>query len=123
MKKIFFVLLMAFSCSSWAEWQFLGETEGETDADAASIFFDATSIKKEGEIRRVWAVSNKNNASTRHLLEYNCKKEQVRFLSSSSFSQPMAQGTLLDGNNVIGSWSYIAPRTIHELLLTRVCSK
>ena len=123
MRVIFFVLLVAFSNATWAEWQFLGETEGETDADATSFFFDATSIKKEGEIRRVWSVSNRNNASQRHLLEYNCKKEQVRFLSFSKFSQPMAQGNLLETDNIIGSWSYVAPRTIHEALLTRVCNK
>ena len=123
MRVIFFVLLVAFSNATWAEWQFLGETEGETDADATSFFFDATSIKKEGEIRRVWSVSNRNNASQRHPLEYNCKKEQVRFLSYSKFSQPMAQGNILETDNFIGSWSYVAPKTIHEELLTRVCTK
>jgi len=123
MRVIFFALLVAFSNATWAEWQFLGETEGETDADAASFFFDATSIKKEGEIRRVWTVSNKNNASWRILLEYNCKKEQVRFLSNTKFSQPMAQGTVLAVDNDIGSWAYVAPRTVHEVLLTLVCTK
>ena len=123
MRVIFFVLLVAFSNATWAEWQFLGETEGETDADATSFFFDATSIKKEGEIRRIWSVTNKNNASRRILLEYNCKKEQVRFLSNTKFSQPMAQGNVLDVDNNISSWAYVAPRTVHEALLERVCTK
>jgi hypothetical protein len=120
MRKIFFVLLMAFSCSLWAEWEFLGET------DSSSFFFDAASIKKEGEIRRVWAVSNTNikdkGASERHLLEYNCKKEQVRFLSRTKFSEPMALGEALEVGNDISNWIYVAPRTVHESLLKRVCA-
>ena len=123
MRAIFFVLLVSFSSATWAEWQFLGETEGETDADATSFFFDANSIKKERELRRVWTVFNRNNASQRHLLEYNCQKEQVRFLSNTKFSQPMAQGNVIETDNNISSWAYVAPRTVHEALLTRVCTK
>lgn len=121
MKSKLVMLFLVFSSPAWAEWEFLGET------DNSLFFFDSASIKKEGEIRRVWAVSNTNikdkGASERHLLEYNCKKEQVRFLSRTKFSEPMALGEALEVGNDISNWIYVAPRTVHESLLKRVCAK
>jgi hypothetical protein len=129
MMKIFFVLLMAFSCSAWAEWKFIERGTSSKDA----FFIDPLTIKKEGNKRKVWELSNlfqmgKNGEmSTRSRTEYDCKEKQYRFIQISYFPGEFATGlTLLIDNFQIngpgGEWREIAPGTVDEALFKFVCT-
>ena len=129
MKKIVFILLMAFSCSVWAEWKFIEQGTSSKH----SFFIDPMTIKKEGNKRKVWELKNlfqmgkMGEMSTRSRIEYDCKEEQYRFIQISYFPEKFATGSVLLVHNYQinipgGEWSQIAPETVDEALFKFVCA-
>jgi hypothetical protein len=85
----------------------------------AVSYLDATTIRKNGEFRRVWVLLDllvrgpDGQLSVRALAEYDCKEERARFLYVSTHSGPMATGKIrVSGSNKSSDWHYIAPRTV-----------
>ena len=128
MRKIFFFLFMAFSSSLWAEWIFIDRALSSKD----SFFIDPTTIRKEGNRRKVWELTNysqmKNEAmSMRSRNEYDCKEEQYRFIQISYFPKEFATGPILSTDNLQingpgGEWRQIAPGSVDEALIKFVCA-
>ena len=123
MRKIFFVLLMAFSCSAWAAW------ENISKAGSYTYYVDTATIKKEGTIHRAWVMKNRDfklegEMSVRYLQEFDCKREQSRYLQISQFSGVMGSGDEVDRHDYLDdAWDYIAPGTVDEHLLDYVCAR
>lgn len=94
------LILMIFSISpAWAELTALGEFNGR------NYFVDSDSIKKDGNFRMVWLITNlispgKNGElSWRNKYEYDCYEERSRNRSWSEHSEPMGQGTIIRSNS------------------------
>jgi len=123
-KKIILACVLATSAASaMAEWTRVGET------DAATFYLDYKTIRKDGNLRKVWAVVDLNQPhesglmSRRHKNEYDCKAERWRSSSISGHSQNMTRGETLWNESSATSWQDIAPDTVSELILKIVCAK
>ena len=124
MRNLLLLLLLLLTCptASAQEWIKVTELEGD------QYFFDTNSIRKTGDIRRVWTVINyksknaKGALSSRGLHEYDCKEERFRVLATSSHGEPMAGGKLIDSWNQVSDWGYIPPGTIAQTMLTFLCA-
>jgi hypothetical protein len=124
MKKLFLVCLMLLAGSVWAEWIKADESE------EAQFFYDPSTIRIEGKMRRVWRLQNLkqrgqySEMSRRMRMEYDCMNERSRILADSFHSEPMAGGKTLhsdDTDDII--WREIPPGTIAAVMLQIVCSK
>ena len=123
MKKLLLVGLMMLAGSAWAEWVMF------SDSDSGTSYFDPATIRKEGNMRRVWELQDlrkrgKNGEMSRRLRkEYDCKQERSRFLGMSGHSESMALGTVLWTVGEETQWDAVAPGTNREAILEIVCAK
>lgn len=123
MKKLFLVCLMMLAGSAWAEWVMYEES------DLATHYFDPATIRKDGNIRRMWELwdfkkRDKYGAmSGRWRTEFDCKLERYRNLGFSIHSDPMAGGTVLLTGGEDNTWMAIAPDTRGATALNIVCAK
>lgn len=127
MTKLITVLLftlMVVTTSAWAEWINIGEN-GE-----ATIYIDKESIRKEGNLRKVWQFydlkikNDKGAMSIRSRIEIDCKNERVRPMSFSAFSEAMLRGTLLAFDDLPDSrWRDAAPNTPAESAVKISCAE
>ena len=125
MKKLFLVGLMMLAGSAWAEWVMYTKSENKE----ATHYFDPATIRKDGNMRRVWQLHDLRERNTagvmsyRARMEYDCKQERSRYLSASTHSEPMAGGKVLDTMGWSNDWEEIAPETVTEIILNIVCAK
>jgi hypothetical protein len=124
MKKLFLICLMMLAGSAWAEWVMFEVNENY------QFFYDPATIRKEGQIRRVWRLQNlmqpgkEGEMSRRMRLEYDCKSERHNLLSYSYHSEPLARGKELHREaGLPASWADIPPGTVGETMLKIVCAK
>ena len=123
MKKLFLVCLMMLTGSAWAEWVRYAESE------EATFYFDPATIRKEGNMRRVWAIQDLRKPdkggemSVRVRNEYDCKNERSRTLGLSTHSEPMAGGTVLVTAGEASPWREVPPNTPSEIMFKIVCAK
>lgn len=123
-KKIIIACVLAISAASaFAEWTKVGET------DTATFYIDYKAIRKDGNLRKVWEVSDfkrqdKNGAlSMRTRKEYDCKMELFRNLFLSVNTEPMGNGLPLSTDESIQNWGQIAPQSSAATILQIVCAK
>lgn len=109
--------------SAWAKWVKVAET-----ADA-NFYIDPASIRKEGNMRKVWEIQDFNKRddagrmSRRIKSEYDCKGERHRDLAISTHSESMAGGGTIYSGSGINPWSEIPPGSASEAILEAVCAK
>lgn len=124
MRKAALILLAALSTGTWAEWVFISESIGDDRS-----YIDAQIIKKDGNFRRAWVVTDykvkrKNGVrSFRALTEVDCKGKRLRILSYSSHSEPMATGGVMGTGKPKPQWAKITPGTLGSNMLKYVCKK
>lgn len=103
-------------------WVMVGETESNT------FYIDPGAILVNGHLRRVWLITDlkqrdpKGQMSRCSLHEYDCKEAHLRLLSLSAHSEPMGRGKALVSGGDPSPSDYIAPGTIAEDILIRVCA-
>jgi len=124
MKKLIFTLLMILSYSAWAEWVLVSQN------DETQIYIDPATIRREGDLRRFWTLTNlkvrnkSGDMSWRSRDEINCKKERDRSTSITTFSESMLGGRVTGNFNYPnGEWSDIAPSTLMSFAMAYVCAK
>ena len=89
-------------------------TEG---ADGTVFYIDRNSIKKEGNLLRVWELQDLKEKgpleekSRRVLVEYDCKNERRRVMSFSFHAEQMGAGLTLKGDQTPGKWNLMVPNT------------
>lgn len=98
------------------------------ETDRAAYYIDPTTIKVNGNLRRVWELTDWKKTtigamSFRVLSEYDCKEEKHRALSLTTFSEAMARGNSLSKHDSPDSWSYIAPGTVGYTILEIICAE
>jgi len=123
MKTLLLSLALLVTGSAWAEWVMYSTTATET------LYYDPATIRKDGNIRRVWQLENWGKRGTggeisrRYRTEYDCKQERFRVLAISGHSEPMAGGTVLLTVGEDNVWVAIPPDTPGETTLKIVCAK
>lgn len=124
MKKTVLVLVLAVVSSGvCAMWVALTETS------EAINYLDPATIRRDGNLRRVWQLSDlkerdKDGAmSLRNLWEYDCKEDRFRLLSGSVHSEPNAGGKVLSSQSQRGDWNYIPPGSASSATLKYVCAR
>lgn len=122
--KASFCCLLLVTSSAWADWVkiFL--------VDTATVYIDPTTIRKDGDLSRVWVLMNlkqrkpEGEMSLRSRLEYDCKVERQRMLAMSGHSEPLAAGTTTYTHQINDDkWGDIAPGTPDEAIQKIVCAK
>lgn len=124
MRTIFFVLLMAFSCSAWAEWVQV------TQSEVVIFYIDPASIRREENLRNYWQLADfkqrneSQGKSFRSKIELDCKKETYRVSSITVFSGSMLTGDMIKNFNYPNKeWENIAPGTLDADQMEFVCAK
>ena len=124
MKKLFLLGLMTMLAgSAWAEWVMYFE------AKTITYFYDPATIRKDGNMRRVWRVQElkqrtaDGEKSRRMRIEYDCKEERYRILSASIHSEPMAEGKVIYSEIKDNIWTVIPPASASEAMFKIVCAK
>ena len=124
MKKLLLALAIFFSCPIWAEWVMYSK-----DEEDGTFYLDPATIRKDGNMRRVWLLRNFNQRnkdgamSNRNRMEIDCKQERFRFLALSTHSEPMAGGTVLTQEGEANDWTAIPPNTTGERIFNLICAK
>ena len=125
MKPYLISLLMLISNSVWADWELVGNTQGDE-----AYYIDMTTLRIDDSLRRVWTLTNlkkkgsQGEMSVRVLREIDCKNERTRSLAMTGFTGAMSDGEMLPtyrGDN--DPWDYIAPRTVAHAIYLRACRK
>jgi hypothetical protein len=122
MKKNLILSLFLISGSSWAQWSPVA-----VDVDGTLFNFDYSTLRKDGELRKIWTLSNfvekdpNGVMSSRVRMEYDCKNERHRFLSFKLFSDKNANGVTIDSSDIPSPWKDIAPDTAAWRLMQTAC--
>ena len=122
MKKSLILSILLISGSSWAQWSPVA-----VDVDGTIFNFDYSTLRKDGEIRKIWTLSNfvekdpNGVMSSRVRVEYDCKNERHRFLSFKLFSDKNATGVTIDSGDIPSLWKDIAPDTAAWRLMQTAC--
>lgn len=115
--------LLLASSGAWAEWVKVSEHKDTV------FYFDPTTIRKDGNLRRVWELQDFKQRievvglSIRSRGEYDCWKERSRTISIFAHSGPMATGETLVRSSDPGEWKVVSPGTPGGSILKLVCSK
>ena len=123
MRLVLCLLLTLAAAPVWADWVKVSETDSHT------AYIDPDTIRKDGNLRRVWQVSDlkqrndRGVMSRRVLMEYDCKEARKRILQFSSHSDPMAGGRVLISDSEPDPWDYIPPETPVQTIMRIVCAK
>lgn len=121
--KTLLLLSIFVTGSGWADWVKVDETKAET------FYIDPASIRKEGNLRKVWEVGDnkmreKNGTmSSRARTEYDCKNERFRTLAFSTHSESMAHGQIILQGKESTTWQDIPPQSVGDFILKRVCAQ
>jgi hypothetical protein len=116
-------LLIFFTGSVRAEWIQISSN------DDVIFFIDYSTIRKEGNFRKVWELQNLKKRhesgalSFRGRYEYDCKQERNRNLSMSSHSERFAGGAVILAVDIVGDWQEIPPDTTASKYFKAACSK
>lgn len=115
--------LLLASSGAWAEWM------GVSKTDKAVFYIDPATIRKDGNLRKVWEVTDyrsraeKGHLSFRSRKEYDCKLERFRFLSGSEHTGQMATGETINSYDASSPWFDIPPNSSSEHILKIVCDQ
>lgn len=123
MRVVLCFLIALLAAPAWADWVLV-----EDDGDMA-VYFDPATTQKNDQFRRVLAVQDlkqkgkDGEMSRRILMEYDCKEQRSRTLSTSSHSEPMAGGKSLLSNDYYSRWTAVVSGTDSSVPLKYVCAQ
>ncbi len=122
--RIVLAMLMVFAATpALAAWEKMVSSGG------VDIYIDPQTIKISGSNRSVLALVAYSDVlpngarSVRGSMEYDCKERRFRTLSFNQYTEPLAQGNLVSGNEVPSDWSAVTPETFAAEALNHVCKK
>ena len=125
-KKSLLLLATVLICgSAWGEWVSLGKSSGGDES-----YIDFATIRKDGNLRKVWKLTNSKQRDTDGVMsrltktEIDCKQERYKTLALSTHTEQMAGGTTIKnlGEDPYG-WSEIPPGSFIWAVMETVCAK
>ena len=126
--KYLLALVMLIASPAWADW-----VEVAVSEDGVKSYIDPTTVRKDGNFRKVWLMDNFPTArniggvngarSFRSRMEYDCKQERMRVLSISAHTEPNARGETLGQEYSPTQWADIPQNSAATAIVNRVCPK
>ena len=116
-------LCLVLTSPAWAEWVKVA------DHSEGILYIDPATMRKDGNLRKVWTLSNlkkrtKNGElSIRSRQEIDCKEERIRILSASSHTDFWTDGKEIFHTDAIANWYEVPPNTDLQKSLQIVCTK
>lgn len=120
-------LLTILSGSAVAEWVAVAS------GDNMTVYADSTTIRRSGDIVRIWRLNDFKTARTladkpylsmKTLDEYDCKVKRSRTLAgSAAYNRNMAQGEVLHTATSNSNWASVAAGTVQEIVMKVACGK
>jgi len=127
MKKLLMTLILALaSTSAIAEWTKAGED------DQSTIYTDASTIRKKGELTKIWSLydfkkaqnmSGKAYSSMETQYELDCAKGQIRATYIIYYADKMGSGEKGAFNYPPKQWQPVAPKSAGEMISKAACGK
>lgn len=106
LKRIALTLCLMFAAApARAEWVKIGTT------NMAVHYVDMATVRKDGNLRRVWALQDMVEASEagvrsiRTLQEYDCEQQRFRYLAVAAHSGPMGGGWIVASHEMRDRWT------------------
>ena len=122
--KLCLLAFVMIASPAWAGWTYV-----DTDVKDSQFFINFETLRKDGNIRRVWQKVEFTKAthlgwgSIRQRNEYDCKNETKSILSAAAFSRGNLEGERLFEANKIIEKEDVAPDSVDWRVLKLVCSK
>jgi hypothetical protein len=123
MRIIVAVLLVLMSVPAWAKWVSVGE-------GASSVYYvDTTQIRKEGDLRRMWALEERKRPGTggemsrKTQYEFDCKAGTSRIRTVSGYTGGMGGGEVLYNSRGTDKPHPVEPDSLEQRLLKQACSQ
>ena len=101
--------------------------------DAYKAYADPSSIRREGDIVKMWSmfdyknpqtgIPGKPHQSTRRQFEYDCKQNRARALAVSSHAAHDGKGDPIAAASLKYNWSAVVPDSADDYLLKFACKK
>ena len=123
MKRYLAIFLTTISFNALADWVQLTQTQTN------SFYYDPTTIKKVGNLIRVWELidnvtPNKiGSLSSRMLTEMDCSGNQSRTIEYTYHTGHMATGEINYMNSTISQWFQAPPNTVQQQQLKFYCAQ
>jgi hypothetical protein len=126
MKQLIILWMLFFASHACADW-----TKVTANQDI-SVYIDAQAIQRNKGLVKVKVLVNEskelvleNNRypyqSFRTYIEYNCKKELQRALSTKWFSESMGEGNVIYQDKHSYAFAQVADGTLGLVVMKRVC--
>ena len=123
MRFVLAALLMLTVAPVWAKWVQVTETS------SVVYYVDPASIRKEGDVRRIWALEERKKPgqggemSRKNQMEFDCKSQTSRIRFVSTYSAPMGSGQAIFSGRGTDKPHPVEPDSIEGRLLKRACSQ
>lgn len=121
--KMLLLPLLFVTGPAWAEWKEISET------DEAIYYIDPTTIRKEGNLRKIWVLKHHKKRSatgSKSVLnrdEFDCTNELRRYLVISGHTELQAKGETLMTIKEPGKWGEIPPHSTAAHIFATVCAQ
>ncbi len=127
MKHLFLMTLIALSSApGYAEWVEIGTT----DNGSTSVYFDPDSIRRKGEMVKMWImfdskkVQSWNGLSVMLQQQIDCGEDRYRYLAIRRFSGNMGTGRVIYTNaDDTAPWRPVAPGSVSQVLWKVACTE
>ena len=106
-----------------AEWEYVASS------DFYARYIDPDSSSRDGDIVKIWEVDDQAEEdrfgvrSLRAQTEYDCVDRAYRILHLSGHSKPLTAGRVIFSRARNDDWSPVAPGTLGEATLDRICEE
>ena len=126
---LWFLPLVGSNCCeapAFAEWLLV---DGN---DKAKVYLDSESIRRNGELVRVWILDDLKTARTRGFStflsvraqeEHDCTKERFRLVAVEQFAGSMGTGDVIYQKSGESAWAPIPRGTLAQSVWKFVCKK
>lgn len=125
-KTAILISLAILSTAASAGWEKIASN------DTHNLYIDRSSIRKNGNMVKMWAmadfnkaqiIANESSLSTKRQDEYDCKKEKLRTVFFAFYSNHMGGGVTIISNPPPLDWGPVAPETMSQNLWEAACRK
>ncbi len=118
-----FSALSLLSLPAHAEWEYVASS------DFYARYIDPDSARRDGEIIKVWEMDDKAEQdrhgiySLRAQTEYDCEGRAYRIGYLSGHSKRQTEGAVIFARPLREDWKPVAPGSLGEATLDRLCSE
>lgn len=99
--------------------------------EKVDFYLNIKTLKKSDQAASIWVMSDykrpqilvdKTYNSTKHLEEYDCQKDRMRYVTNFFYTRKLGKGEVIYVNHEPTDWTYIPPESSLSQILNLVCS-